>query len=72
MQLQAYLGILGYYRRFIPNLTAEIAPLTELLKGEYTSYETSWKGSQKRNHPAEAYSKFQWGPQQEKAFVSSK
>ena len=25
-QLQAYVGLLGYYRKFIPNLTKEIAP----------------------------------------------
>ena len=31
-QLQAYLGLLGYYRRFCPNLSKQIAPLTELLR----------------------------------------
>ena len=34
-QLQTYLGLLGYYHKFIPNLSAEIVPLTELLKAEY-------------------------------------
>lgn len=29
-ELQGYLGLLGYYRKFIPNLSSEIAPLTEL------------------------------------------
>jgi len=31
-QLQAYLGLLGYYRKFIPNLSKRIAPLHQLLK----------------------------------------
>ena len=67
-QLQAYLGLLGYYRRFIPNLTAEIAPLTELLKAEYASQRTSRKGNRKRKSPVEPDSKFIWGREQERAF----
>lgn len=33
-QLRSYLGLLNYYRKYIPNLAHEIAPLTELLKSD--------------------------------------
>ncbi|XP_063952108.1 uncharacterized protein K02A2.6-like [Lytechinus pictus] len=33
-ELRSYLGLLNYYRKFIPNLAHEIAPLTDLLKSE--------------------------------------
>ena len=31
-QVRAFLGITGYYRRFIPNYAAVVLPLTELTK----------------------------------------
>ena len=31
-QVQAFLGLTGYYRRFIPNYSAVALPLTELTK----------------------------------------
>ena len=68
-QLKAYLGLLGYYRRFLPNLSTEIAPLTELLKEQYAS--TNAKG-RKKPGPDAADPKFIWGPNQEKAFKKSK
>lgn len=68
-QLKAYLGLLGYYRRFLPNLSTEIAPLTELLKGQYVS--TNAKGT-KRHGPDAADPKFKWGPKEEDAFKKSK
>lgn len=68
-QLQAYLGLLGYYRKFIPNLTTEIAALTELLKAEYVTPKTKGR---KRRSPDEADPKFKWGQEQERAFKKSK
>lgn len=70
-QLQAYIGLLGYYRKFIPNLTKEIAPLTEMLKAEYTSADQQ-KGSHRKCSPSQPDPKFKWGPQQQKAFEKSK
>lgn len=64
-QLQAYLGLLGYYRKFIPNLSQEIAPLTEMLKAEYRSN----SGGKRSSKPDP---KFQWGKKQEQAFQRSK
>jgi hypothetical protein len=31
-QVQSFLGLAGYYRRFIPNLSKILKPITELLK----------------------------------------
>jgi hypothetical protein len=31
-QLQSFLGLVGYYRRFIPNFSKISKPITELLK----------------------------------------
>ena len=64
-QLQAYLGLLGYYRKFIPNLSQEIAPLTELLKADYRSNANGRKSS--KPDP-----KFKWGEKEEAAFQRSK
>ncbi|XP_063959313.1 uncharacterized protein K02A2.6-like [Lytechinus pictus] len=45
-QLQAYLGLLGYYRKFIPNLSQEIVHLTEMLKAEFRSNSSGKRSSQ--------------------------
>ena len=68
-QLQAYIGLLGYYRKFIPNLSKEIAPLTQLLKAEYSS--TDQKGKHKGS-PSQPDPKFKWGSAQQQAFDKSK
>ncbi|XP_063970819.1 uncharacterized protein K02A2.6-like [Lytechinus pictus] len=65
-QLQAYLGLLGYYRKFIPNLTKEIAPLITLLKAEYASVPKK-QGDRNKADP-----NLKWGRDQERAFQKSK
>ncbi|XP_038065755.1 uncharacterized protein K02A2.6-like [Patiria miniata] len=66
-ELKAYLGLLGYYRKFLPNLSTQIAPLTMLLKDEYKSG-TKCKASQKTSTSPN----FKWGPAQQQAFDTSK
>ncbi|XP_038060452.1 uncharacterized protein K02A2.6-like [Patiria miniata] len=66
-ELKAYLGLLGYYRKFLPNLSTQIAPLTMLLKDEYRSG-TKCKASQKTSTSPN----FKWGPAQQQAFDTSK
>ena len=75
-ELRAYLGLLGYYRQFIPNLTNHIAPLNQLLKAEFSSKSPGKgkkgrrkKGNQHRSPPDP---KFTWGPEQKTAFLASK
>ena len=63
-ELQSFLGLLGYYRKFIPNLSKEIAPLNELLQKKYKSAKKS-----KTSKPSSA---FQWGSAQKKAFKKAK
>ena len=43
-ELKAYLGLLTYYRKFLPNLSARIAPLYELLRKKVT-----WKWTADRD-----------------------
>ena len=50
-QLRAYLGLLNFYRRFIPEAATVLEPLNRLLKASNT---------------------FNWGPEQEEAFKTSK
>ncbi|PIK53373.1 hypothetical protein BSL78_09735 [Apostichopus japonicus] len=69
---QAYLGLLGYYRKFIPNLSHKIAPLTQLLQKEYVSDKTVKKGKAKSKKPSNPDPKFLWGTEQENAFQESK
>ena len=66
-ELQAYLGLLGYYRKFIPTLSRHIAPLTELLRAEFKSDK---KTRRRQGSPTED-PKFAWGPRQEDAFIES-
>jgi hypothetical protein len=41
-QIQSFLGLAGYYRRFIPNFSRIAKPMTELLK-KGVKYEWSQK-----------------------------
>ncbi len=66
-ELQAYLGLLGYYRKFLPNLSTQIAPLTMLLKAEFKSGKKSKASSKTSVNP-----NFKWGPAQHQAFAKSK
>jgi hypothetical protein len=34
MQIRSFLGLVGYYRRFIPNLSKIAKPMTQLLEKE--------------------------------------
>ena len=75
-ELRAYLGLLGYYRQFIPNLTKHIAPLNQLLKAEFSS-KPQGKGRRGRRkkdseHRSPPDPKFTWGPEQKEAFQASK
>ncbi|XP_022101226.1 uncharacterized protein LOC110984905 [Acanthaster planci] len=67
-ELQTYLGLLGYYRKFIPNLSRHIAPLTELLRAEFKTD----KKTRKCHGGLMEDPKFMWGPRQEDAFQESK
>ena len=70
-ELRAYLGLLGYYRKFLPDLSTQIAPLTQLLKAEYKSAKSN-KGNKQTGQASSGTSKFRWGPEQRKAFAASK
>ena len=39
--LQRFLGMLNFYRRFLPNLALIVRPLTEALRGSQKRYEWS-------------------------------
>ena len=68
-ELQAYLGLLGYYRKFMPNLSNKIAPLTKLLQKEYSSQSNK---KVKGGNKSKVDPKFIWGNEQEQAFNMSK
>ena len=75
-ELRAYLGLLGYYRQFIPRLTDHIAPLNDLLKAEYTS-KPAGGGKQRRRSKnprkrAPPDPKFKWGAKERQVFRASK
>jgi hypothetical protein len=46
VELQSFLGLANYYRRFIANFSAVVAPLTDATKGEKNSFD--WGGEQDR------------------------
>ena len=75
-ELRAYLGLLGYYCQFIPNLTRHIAPLNELLKSEFSSKPAGrGHGRNRRKDPQKQRPldpNFQWGPEQRKTFLAPK
>lgn len=48
-QLQSFIGLSGFYRRYIPKFSSIMAPLYELLKGDMP-----WKWGQKENDAFEA------------------
>lgn len=60
-QLRAFLGLAGYYRRFIKNFASLAAPLNSLL----------W-GTSKRRPRAESGNKWKWGETQQVAFQTLK
>lgn len=74
-ELQSFLGLMGYYRHFIPRYTEVAAPLQDLMKG--MKYERSGNGraylileSGERTSPAKV--KIPWGPEQQRAFDALK
>jgi Reverse transcriptase (RNA-dependent DNA polymerase)/RNase H-like domain found in reverse transcriptase len=46
IELQAFLGLANYYRRFILNFSAVVAPLTDANKGDKKAFD--WGGDQDR------------------------
>jgi hypothetical protein len=46
VELQSFLGLANYYRRFISNLSAVVAPLTDAIKGEKKAFD--WGDAQAR------------------------
>ena len=60
----------GYYRKFLPNLSSQIIPLTELLRAEHDS--AQGRGSRKTSRASPADQKLKWGQKQQKAFAISK
>jgi hypothetical protein len=46
VELQSFLGLANYYRRFIANFSAVVAPLTDDTKGEKKAFD--WGGAQAR------------------------
>ena len=63
-ELQSFLGLLGYYRKFIPSLSKHIAPLNLLLQKKF---KTSRKPGQQPNSQP-----FPWGSEQQAAFDKAK
>ena len=57
--VRQYLGIIGYYRKFIFQFSKKAAPLTQLLKGKLVK-----RGKHKMFVPVEFY----WGAEQQTAF----
>ena len=75
-ELRAYLGLLGYYQRFIPMLTGHIAPLNALLNAEYISKPSVggnlWWRSKNSWKRAPSNPKFKWSPKERQVFRASK
>ena len=57
--VRQYLGIIGYYRKFIPKFSLKAAPLTELLKGKLVK-----RGNHKTFVPVQFY----WTETQQQSF----
>ncbi len=60
--LQSFLGMIGYFKRHIPNYADRARPLYQMLRGEEASKKKR-KGAVKTPYVVQ-----KWGPEQEKAF----
>ena len=47
-QVRSFLGLVGFYRRFIPNFSAIAAPLTELTKNKQPNKNIEWGEAQEK------------------------
>ena len=63
--IERFLGLAGFYRRFIKDYSAIAQPLSELLEGRQTG-----RGKKQKRKPSEG--KFEWGDRQQKAFDTLK
>jgi hypothetical protein len=64
--LQSFLGLVGYFKRHIPDYANTARPLYKRLKGEETTKKKR-KGSVKVPYKVQS-----WGPEQEQAFIALK
>ncbi len=65
-ELQSFLGMVGYFKRHIPNYAKIAKPLFDMLRGEEV-HKKKRKGEVRA-----AYKKNEWGPEQEEAFTRLK
>ncbi len=64
--LQSFLGLVGYFKRHIPDYAKIARPLYKMLKGEETTKKKR-KGTVKVPYKVQS-----WGPEQEEAFIALK
>lgn len=65
-QLQSFLGLVGYFKRHIPNYAVLAKPLYNLMKGE------DCHKKKRKGQTAVPFKQQAWGPEQEQAFNSLK